>query len=1347
MEENKIIVQKSLLPFNQTFTTVHLKDCKTVQDVVNKTVPCHFADCRLVVTYNGEVIEKDKWSTTALKEADLIGLNFIPTGGNNDKSVGIQIITIIAIAATIYFGGPAAVAAWGKAWGSVAIATAVTVESMLSQMALNALLSTPKQLSGTNTSESQTAFVEGSSNSISKYGVIPVNLGTNRMFPSQAALPYTETSGKNQYCRQLFTYGYGKVLVSERKIGETSLDEFDELELEDKLNGDLNKGTSLYANDVYQEDLSIKITKEESPFIRTTQKDVDECEVDITFQGLTEYNSQGNKTNTTVEFEIQYAPTGTENWSVGTAGVEIKKEQILTLDLSNTYTGNKKARRRSRVNTFLILDTYSGLVFTEQTSGQIRHGVVWPALSNDEVVLGYIRGEDKLDKIPLTYIDNHQALIPKYINSTNDFKVTIDFSDYTKVKVNVSSGFINGIACNLIVTDATSQSLRKIKRITFPTKGQYDIRVRRLTDDSDKDTLVNSSYWTALRSVKTDIKPVNFADISGSALRIKATEQLNGTVNSYNCIVSTLIKSYNPETNKWDDDIASSNPADIFRYVLQSPAFAKKLKDDRIDLEKLAEWWVYCDENGLSYNRVIDYDTSVDDVLNDICAAGVATLSKVDNIYSVIIDNERPIIKGLVTPRNSWDYKGNINYPEIPHALRVEFRNQEVGYETDERIVYADGYDESNATLYERLQFASCTDAELAYWYGRRYFATALLQPEVHTFKMDFENLTFNRGDRITLVNDVILVGVGQGRIKELLVDDVENPTVVNGFVIDDKLEIPNSNNFAVRIRDNDGKKGFTYHLLETTEGITDTFVFSKPLEYKDCPAVGSLCAFVEDGKELDLIITGIKPEKNQSATVTAINYAPERFNPLDEIPPFESNITLSKGFYQPSAPVLFGEIQTDEKVMIKNSDGSLTSVAVISLINNNEDNIDVIAQVKRQGSTEWFTPTTLKKEPNEIIITGLEGGVRYDFSIRYRRRDGLQLVSEPLEIKNVLFIGGSTPPKKVQNFRVTVTNGLALFEWSPNDDIDVSHYTIRYTASLEDVTWEGSQIVMDKITSSSVTNVIHRGVYLIKAVDMLGNESEEATTIISTETGAFKNVVEELKQEPSWSGAKENIEVGDDLIFLDNANITEGYYYFDPGTVDLGAIYEVSLTANIKSILDKRDKLRDVETGMREIVTGIRQIGTGLYNEGEWLVELQMNISDDGVNWSGWQPFIASQMRIRCAKFRLYLHSSSPYITPRVSIAQVTIDMPDRYETGEDVKMTNANTGAVVVYDSPFWNNPAVNITVQDGAEDDKMEFVVKNNKGFTFKIFNAKLNSYVTRSFDYLAAGYGKVVKNDSN
>ena len=137
------------------------------------------------------------------------------------------------------------------------------------------------------------------------------------------------------------------------------------------------------------------------------------------------------------------------------------------------------------------------------------------------------------------------------------------------------------------------------------------------------------------------------------------------------------------------------------------------------------------------------------------------------------------------------------------------------------------------------------------------------------------------------------------------------------------------------------------------------------------------------------------------------------------------------------------------------------------------------------------------------------------------------------------------------------------------------------------------------------------------------------------------------------------------------------------------------------------------------------------------------MSLSDDGVTWSEWSTFVAAKQQFRACKFRIKLYTNSEYITPQVSIAQVTVDMPDRYETGEDIQITNANNGIAIQYENPFWNNPAVNITLQDAAIDDKIEYTVKNNQGFTIKVFNGTLNSYVTRSFDYLAAGYGKALK----
>lgn len=1225
------------MPFDYHFTTMGLNNCKTVEDVVLTSVPFNFKDCILVTTLNGKIVYPDERKNTDLVENDLVGLNWIPAGGNGG---GKQIVTMVAMVALAIVTSGAAMGVYGAvaassvggALGTIggvsvlgalaAGATAVGI-SMIGSMAISALQSTPKQSKGVVTAaDSPTSFIEGARNTVNTYGIIPVNLGTNRMFPCLAATTFTETNGNKQYCRQLFSYGYGKVQISERKFGETLIDVFSEVEFDDRLNADLNQGTKLYTESIYQDSSSVKITKAAGEIVRTTQRNVNEAIIDITFNGLCWIvgaetggggKFHGAKFSWDVDFQVYYSPTGEEDW----------------VDLG-----------------------------------------VW-----------------------------HNSA-------------------------------------------ATTTQLRVSKRIVFPEIGQYDIKIVRLTNDNEGSSeFLTDSYLTALKSVSYS-SPVRFANISGSAMRIKGTDQINGAVDSYNCIVTTLVKRYNPNTDEWDNDQPSSNPADLFRYVLQSPAFAKHIDDSQIDLEKLAEWWIYCDSLNLTYNRVIDYDTSVDDVINDICAAGVATPTKVNNIYSVIIDNERPLVKGLVTPRNSWDYKGSIAYPELPHALRIEFRNAEKGYETDERIVYNDGYNESNATLYERLQFTSCTNADLAYWYGRRYFATAKLQPETHTFKMDFECMTFNRGDRISLVNDVILVGVGQGRIKELIVDNTENPTEVRGFTVDDMITIPVVNNLGVRIRDNSGHhEGSTYYLLKNQLGTTNEFEFDTPIAFNNAPVEGSLCAFVEDGKELDLLITGIKMDKNQSATITAIDYAPERFKPLDEIPEWESNVTLSEDFYIPNQPELDGTIQSDEKVMIRNSDGSLTSIMVIPL--NNTNGNDVVPQViyRPVNTTEWTAATLLKREPEEIQITGLQDGDYYDFEIRYQRQSGRQLISKPLKLNNIKFIGGSTRPGNVENFRLTVTNGMAVFEWTPVEDNDVSHYTIKYTAGTgEGVTWESAQVLYDRVTANSITGILRKGTYLIKAYDLTGYESLQPTTIVSTDSGAFTNVVEELVQNPTWAGTKINTYVDNNFLKLQGSN-TYGIYNFYPDTLDLGEVYECSLSSAISSSLTERDGMtsyliRDV-ADIRSL-EDVRTLTTL-----DWNFKLEMNLSSDGINWTGWQLFTSSQQSFRYAKFRMILECESEYYTPQVIHASITVDMPDRYENEEDVQITNASDGKTIAYSNAFWNNPSVNVTIQDGAVDDRIEFVSKDNQGFTIKIFNATLNTYVTRTFDYLAAGYGKVIQ----
>jgi len=1324
-------VQASLLPFHLHRKTLEIPEGLTLKEIVEHIYPRRIQGVEIVVNIGDHVVPRSQWASIKPKPMTLVGINAIAAGGKNGKKNPIVALVAIAvlIAITVAFPGTAPV--------TLRLATSIAIS-----LAVSMLSSVPKQRQrpGASEAEASSQFIEGASNKIDRYGVVPVVLGTNRMFPPQAAVPYIETTDNKQYVRQLFTYGFGKIKITDRKIGETSLSQYDGIEINDRLEADMNSGLPLYSNDVLQDGYSVILSFATGYVLRTTRDDVDEAQIDITFvNGLTEYNDSGQRNNRTVEFEIRYALTGTTDW-INTASDVTYSSQTVTAPFPTAWS-NVAGKRVGYA--ILVLNLSNGVVsavsYDEGSSPIIPVNCIRIASFRTES-----SSTNPLGGIGDIYniIDERANFIPSIIQNSGDFAFTYGGTGFD---ISVAGGTLTG--SKLIVTAATSQALRISKSIKFPTRDQYDIQMKRLTADDADERIRDEATLTAIRSIKYS-PPVNQPDVSGSALRILATDQLNGSVDTYNCVVSSLMKDYDADLDEWIEDVITSNCASVFRYVLQSPAFVKRLPDARINIEKLQEWHAYCKENNLTYNKIIDSPTSIDDLLNDITAAGMATTHKVDGVYSVLIDNERPTIKGMVTPRNSWDYNGSINYPDLPHALRVQFRNAAAGYSTDERIVFADGYSAEGevpgtvaAELYERLEFQSCTNSDLAWFYGRRYMATALLQPETHTFSMDFENLTFNRGDKIIFVNDTILVGVGQGRIKELLYDDPDTPTEVIGFIIDDVVNIPSAESFGVRIRHGDAS-GFIYYSLTTAIGDTDEFIFATPVAVGDAPPLDSLCAFTEFGKELELIVTEIQMNKDHSARIVAVNYAPERFDATEgDIPPFSSNITLPSDFYRPLPPQIAGNIQSDETVMLKNSDGSYTTRMIIPLINRNEASVQTVVRARSTGATQFFRPDTLSSTPEQIIITGLEDGMLYDFRIFYQRQGGSQLLSQPLELNSVVYEGAFGRPDDVEEFHLTVSDSIGLFQWKANTDIDLSNYQMRFTRTTSGATWAASQIVADDITGNRVSFPIQSGTYLIKAFDILGNESLNATTIISIDNGALGNIVETLTQQPSWVGTMVNVEVDvDDRIILTDPTMV-GYYYFDPAPLDLGEIYENVLSSTIIAGGTFYDD--SLSTKVRSLISvrGTESIrGT---DPSDWAVFLEFRKSNDGSDWGpGWIPFIVGKHIFQFVEFRLRLESYNPLITPFVSTAEVIVDMPDRYEKDVDVEC-DASLGGIVIYEVPFKNNPSVNITLQDAAVDDKIEYISKDNEGFQIKVYNATLASYVDRTFDYISAGYGRVIQ----
>ncbi len=1356
--QNSLAVFAAPLPFSNLREKVYVPPGSTLQQCVDAAIPTRYLNTEIeaVVMINGHIIPRHHWHLVRPKLGTVTNINIVPQGGGGKKNPIATLLSIAVMIAAPY----AATALLGPTLAATQIGIgALTYGGLLSgaigivgRLAIAALAPPPKPSNTgsaniSNAAQSPTQCIEGASNALTPYGVVPINLGVNRVFPLQAARAYTETMNDDQYVRQLFTYGYGQHILSQQKIGETDIAEFTDFELEHKLQGNLHEGTSLYSNDIYQDNYNVLILNVDGFTLRTTQPDVDAASVDVTFpQGLCFFNEQGARLSFNVPLELQWSPAGLNDWSPAAVSYTTFTGNSFVVPAATLFTIGTGQPTSGTRRDYLVVDKNTGVISRLEGPGGL--GASAPVVGSTQVRLATLNITTTYSAgvytTNVTMSDDRQ---PSYYGDV--FEDDTSFvPSLVGTTASVSGGNIRFNELN--ITASQTEALRRSVLIKFPARGTYDLRIRKLGSDQSSDQIFDDVYLTAIRSIKYQ-NPIRMQGISGTAVRIKATDQLNGALDQYNVVLSSIVPDYDVDTDTWIERV-SSNPASLYVNVLQCEANAKALTDDKINFPDMQAWHTLCVEQGYTYNRMIDYEASVDDILRDIASAGSASPAIVDGKRTVAIDSIKSDIVQMITPRNSWGYSGEIIYPDLPHAFRVQFRNADKGYAQDERIVYDDGYDESNATKFEVLELQSCTSSDLAFKTGRRHIAAARLRPEIHTWMMDVENLVALRGDRVKMAHDVPIIGVGDGRIKTVTTDG-NSPALVTGVTLDDTVTIPSVSSYYMRVRLSDGT--FLYKELVTSVGSFTAFDFAVPFSIADTPEAGDLCYVVEAGGELDLLITRIDPQDDLTARITAINYDENIFVAENmTIPPFNSNITTPLEFIRPTPPVLSDTPQTDEAVMLRNSDGSFTTRAIISLTNLNEGDVSVSVKVRVSGTTIFTNANILEATPERVILTGLEDNTRYDIHIRYRRT-GTVAFSLPLQINNMLFIGAGGLPSDVTGFLINVVGDAAFFKWDEVPDIDRKSYRMRFSRVFSGATWGTAQILEDIIYETRLSTPFIPGTYLIKAVDIAGNESENATAIITYDPGLIANAVEVMTENPTFAGDKDNVEVESDGLVMSDTAPGVGYYYFE-NPVDLTDIFTANISATVvasgefvNNLFDYADlfALDDLfGAGQNDLFAADDLFAVDdLFGIGSdaWEVQLQYRITDQDpagspVTWSDWTDFVAGNLEFRAIEFRIRLTSLSENISPRVTVLSVTVDMPDRIERGEDLTVLAA--GDTVLYSPDFKSNPAVVITIQDGDAADEIVFISKDSGGFSFRVYNTTSATYVDRIYDYIASGYGR-------
>ena len=391
----------------------------------------------------------------------------------------------------------------------------------------------------------------------------------------------------------------------------------------------------------------------------------------------------------------------------------------------------------------------------------------------------------------------------------------------------------------------------------------------------------------------------------------------------------------------------------------------------------------------------------------------------------------------------------------------------------------------------------------------------------------------------------------------------------------------------------------------------------------------------------------------------------------------------------------------------------------------------------------------------NQRILNVVDGLI---YNVRVRAFNTLGVSSTYTSATRTI-IGGIAPPEDVQDFSCNIVGSNAHLAWTQIGDLDLAHYTIRYSPVTSGADWADSISLVEKVArpATSITVPARTGSYLIKAVDKNGNYSSNESIIATniTDIGNF-NAVATQTESPSFAGTTDRTVVLDNTIRLDSSELFDsgignfdsgtsffdsgltaydlyplGYYYF-ANPIDLGATYTTRVTAFITQTADNIDDLFDSRTG---------NFDDGASNfDGDapanCSAHLEIALSNDNITYSSYRNFVIGDYTARYYKFRVMMTSRDLSSTPVVSALSVTLDMEDRIFSGNDI-VSGTGTYAVT-FTYPFYSSSyAVGITAQGLNTGDFFTISSKTVNGFNVAFKNSA-SSGVSKTFDYLAKGY---------
>ncbi|MBN9243373.1 MAG: C40 family peptidase [Mesorhizobium sp.] len=702
---------------------------------------------------------------------------------------------------------------------------------------INALFQPKKQKQ-----EKDSFVIDGWQNEYRQDEPVPVPFGEIRHSPPFAAASYIEVVGDILYNRAVFCHGLGQLDLWDHKIGDTSIDDYDEFQIEHRGavgHPDSSEPFSLYTQQVIEDSIG-------------------------------------------TELVWQYERDDAGN-------------QLDTMDPKKPV---KRSTGHNATHAVIILQFPQGLGWISGNGNKKSQGI------------------------------NISMRIRK---AGTDVWIAQPDIDFTAKKF---AGFYRAI------------------RVDFPERAAWEIELTRNTlseaKDDAKETMALTCTWAVLQTFRPEYPFNTSVPLCLTAMRVKATYQMNGQVQTYNCMTRRVTDDFG---KGWPTD-QPRNPATSALFALLGPGLYRPEASARIDWAKFIEWRDFCAAKGLKFDLVVEGRQSLGDTLKMIGAAGRASVYFDGSRWTVIIDKPRETPIDVITPRNASNVTFEVAYAELPDALRIKFQDAQNDYQPAERIVRRPGLVGPVMTT-EAMEMPGKTDPAEIYREAIRRFYELQYRNVVYRATQDGIARSATRGDLVLASKDILRRTMASGRVKRVRDNVVEvdelwtmraGTAYAVGFRVLPATEAEAAANPLGQhmVRRVVGFDGETRAVVLDGEGLT--------------PEPGAIIMLGEYGSEsIPLILTGIQRREDGGSDLTLLPAAPQIDELTDAavIPAWDGKVgeVADLSGIQPSAPRI---------VWVRKDAG--TGKTYVRLEQATGDVVDVATYTLRHrlsGAGAWSTATS----------------------------------------------------------------------------------------------------------------------------------------------------------------------------------------------------------------------------------------------------------------------------------------------------------------------------------------------------------------------------------------------------